>query len=209
MAKIRIGKDISVRWSILTNGEAVPLEGRDLKLIQNLPNKSGAIEIPFTTEENTIVFSHYGKNQTKLGKYTYTLWENYGNINQSVVDSCDGYTLVSTTCMEDDVIEDVSNLETKAITLSTSDMNIGVKGASAYEIAVDKGFVGTEEEWLASLKGKPFTYEDFTEEQIAELQKPALDAAERANAAAESVEGLVSKVEQAVTSAEQAATSAT
>lgn len=31
----------------------------------------------------------------------------------------------------------------------------GPAGASAYQIAVDNGFVGTEEEWLASLKGAP------------------------------------------------------
>ena len=30
----------------------------------------------------------------------------------------------------------------------------GEKGKSAYEIAVDNGFEGTEEEWLASLQGK-------------------------------------------------------
>ena len=31
----------------------------------------------------------------------------------------------------------------------------GEKGKSAYQIAVDNGFVGTEEEWLESLKGEP------------------------------------------------------
>ena len=31
----------------------------------------------------------------------------------------------------------------------------GPEGKSAYRIAVDNGFVGTEEEWLASLKGEP------------------------------------------------------
>lgn len=30
----------------------------------------------------------------------------------------------------------------------------GKDGKSAYQIAVDKGFVGTEEEWLASLQGE-------------------------------------------------------
>ena len=30
----------------------------------------------------------------------------------------------------------------------------GVRGESAYEIAVREGFVGTEQEWLASLKGE-------------------------------------------------------
>lgn len=29
----------------------------------------------------------------------------------------------------------------------------GVDGKSAYQIAVDKGFLGTEEEWLKSLQG--------------------------------------------------------
>lgn len=34
-------------------------------------------------------------------------------------------------------------------------VNLGrVTGYSAYEIAVENGFVGTEQEWLASLKGQ-------------------------------------------------------
>ena len=44
---------------------------------------------------------------------------------------------------------------------------------SAYAIAVKYGFTGTEEQWLASLvgpKGDAFTYEDFTEEQLAALK---------------------------------------
>lgn len=54
---------------------------------------------------------------------------------------------------------------------------IGVKlenefmyGLSAYEVAVKNGYVGTEEEWLESLKGEPFTYEDFTPEQLEALK---------------------------------------
>lgn len=58
----------------------------------------------------------------------------------------------------------------------------GQDGKSAYEVAVSNGFVGTEEEWLISLKGQdgvqgekgekgdPFTFEDFTEEQLASLK---------------------------------------
>lgn len=34
-----------------------------------------------------------------------------------------------------------------------SESSGGTDGKSAYEIAVDHGFVGTEEEWLASLEG--------------------------------------------------------
>ena len=36
-----------------------------------------------------------------------------------------------------------------------------LKGKSAYEIAVDNGFVGTEEEWLESLKGNDLTFENI------------------------------------------------
>lgn len=51
-----------------------------------------------------------------------------------------------------------------------------IQGYSAYEVAVINGFKGTEEEWLASLKGdkgdkgEPFRYEDFTEEQLEALK---------------------------------------
>lgn len=55
----------------------------------------------------------------------------------------------------------------------------GRDGESAYEIAVKNGFDGTETEWLESLHGKngkdgekgdPFTYEDFTQEQLNSLK---------------------------------------
>ena len=48
----------------------------------------------------------------------------------------------------------------------------GIPGKSAYAIAVENGFSGTEEEWLLSLKGEPFTYSDFTPEQLTQLMGP-------------------------------------
>ena len=60
-----------------------------------------------------------------------------------------------------------------------SNFDVGISGESAYQIALRNGFEGTEEEWLQSLHGEPgksFTYDDFTPEQIALLQKPAKDA---------------------------------
>lgn len=58
----------------------------------------------------------------------------------------------------------------------TQGMLKGDDGASAYEIALAHGFEGTEEEWLASLKGEPgapgeaFEFEDFTAEQLEALK---------------------------------------
>ena len=48
----------------------------------------------------------------------------------------------------------------------------GKDGKSAYEIALQYGFEGTEEEWLASLKGADgtMTFEDLTEAQRESLR---------------------------------------
>lgn len=63
-------------------------------------------------------------------------------------------------------------------------------GKSAYAIAVAHGFRGTEQEWLDSLKGlqgpqgepgpkgAPFTYADFTPEQLGALKGPKGDKGE-------------------------------
>lgn len=46
-------------------------------------------------------------------------------------------------------------------------INQGIPGLSAYMDAVLNGnFIGTKLQWLASLKGKDFEFEDFTEEQL-------------------------------------------
>lgn len=57
---------------------------------------------------------------------------------------------------------------------STSKDTKVVNGKSAYQIALDNGFEGTEQEWLDSLRGengKSFTYEDFTSKQKEDLSK--------------------------------------
>jgi hypothetical protein len=48
----------------------------------------------------------------------------------------------------------------------------GIEGKSAYTIAVENGFEGTEADWLKSLKGDAFTYSDFTAEQLHGLRGP-------------------------------------
>lgn len=60
----------------------------------------------------------------------------------------------------------------------------GVDGKSAYEIAKSHGFEGTEEEWLASLKGADGTmsFEDLTDEQKASLKGDKGDKGNRGDA---------------------------
>lgn len=101
MKKIRIGKDINLRWEILTNGEKVSLENRDLKLELVTPLRT-RIDLPFVTSFNIIEAKYRGVDQKQHGIYRITLWENYGKDEQTAVDICEAFQLVSCTCNEND-----------------------------------------------------------------------------------------------------------
>lgn len=101
MKKIRIGKDINLRWEILTNGEAITLEGRDLKLVLINP-LNAKTELDFSVNFNVIEARYKGTDQQRLGTYRMTLWENYQQDNQTVVDCCNAFQLVGSTCEEND-----------------------------------------------------------------------------------------------------------
>lgn len=59
--------------------------------------------------------------------------------------------------------------------VSIPEKYVGPRGKSAYEVAVDNGFVGTEEEWLESLKGQDgfVDFADLSDEQKESLRGPA------------------------------------
>lgn len=68
---IRIGKDISLRWSILTDGAAIPLQGRDLTLEMKSPIGK-VIILPYRVDGNVITITYYGYEQTVVGEYSLT-----------------------------------------------------------------------------------------------------------------------------------------
>lgn len=122
MKKIRIGKDISVRWPILTNGEAQSLDGRDLKLfIKSQYNV--AKEIEFSTKDNIVFFTYPGTEQQMLGTYKLTLWENYGKRGQTAVDCCEAFQLVSCTCKEE---PDCGGFTPEEVALKPSTIEVGI-----------------------------------------------------------------------------------
>lgn len=154
MKNIRIGKDITVRWPILTNAEPLSLAGRDLTLFAKAPS-CDSTQLDFKCEANVAVFTICGVDQRHIGVYGFTLWENWGKPGQTAVDCCDAFRLVSTTCKEDNEIPS-GNLTAETINLESAPLELGVRGddgKSAYELALANGYVGTEAEWLESLKG--------------------------------------------------------
>lgn len=154
MKKIRIGKDIAMVWGpITTRGEALPLEGRNLTVVLR-SNYGKEISLPYKViESDKLSFSFFGKDQQYRGAYSLTLWENLGMIGETAVDKLLAFELVPTTNLETDN-GGSSNLQVETIDLGSDDLVPGIRGLSAYEIAVLHGFVGTEEEWLEFL-GKP------------------------------------------------------
>ena len=153
MQRIRAEKEFVLRWSgILTNGEPESLEGRDLTLY--LINPYGVeSSLAITVENNTITARISAGTCNVLGQYRLKLYENKGKSGQTVLDHCEGFVVVPTTCQEGD---NTPGLDIDSVELSGGDMALGVKGD----------------------KGDPLRYEDLTDEQKAELQRPALEAVE-------------------------------
>lgn len=179
MKCIRIDKDLKITWSgLLTNGEAVSFMGRDIKLYIKNP-LSRLFEITdFVINDNSISFTFHSEDQNFLGVYSLVLYENKGTSHQTVLDYCDAFCLVATTCQEGG--DNDNGIDCEFIDISGGCLSVGVPGLSAYELAVKNGYHGSEEEWLADLA---LTYDELTPEQIEDLQRPATEAAEKADEA--------------------------
>lgn len=176
MKRIRIGKDIEIHWPILTNGEEVALEGRDLKLFVHLPSHMD-IPVDFTTEGNTAIFTISGAMQKSIGVYRLTMWENLQKRGQTAVDYCKAFELVPTTLLEGG--EDESNLTTETVDLEASSLVVGLPGESAYE---------------AFKKYNPNS--ELTEEEYAEAPINAANAANEAAKAANDAAGKIGDIDK-------------
>ena len=98
--RVRIGKDIYIRWAILTDGSALPLAGRDLVLEMHDPRGKTQV-VNFEIEGNTLTVYFPGIEQTKVGDYSFTLWENKGKPRQTVVDKLSAFSLVRYSTQEE------------------------------------------------------------------------------------------------------------
>ena len=148
-----IGKDLRITWPVTVNG-STDLSGADLTL--EMVNPYGSVQtIDFNREDGKIWFIFYGMDQSIVGNYTFTLWYNKGKKGQSVVDQLVTLNLVRHTSQE--FAGDGECVQEESVELGSSNMDVTAKGdpgMSVYELAKLHGFTGTEEEYLASLKGE-------------------------------------------------------
>ena len=142
MKTYRIGNEIQIKWPILTNGEEVSLDGRRLSLyISDQWGNDRKVET-FGTEGNMIVFTFLASEQYKTGVYRLTLFENEGLEHQTACDYCFAFRLVAHSC---DIPADMTVAD---LPLASTNMEVGIHGLSAYEIAVNYGYEGSEEQWM-------------------------------------------------------------
>ena len=121
--KIRIGKELRISWSILTQGQNKPLEGRNLRLYLQEPNRQRRT-LDFTTDANTLLTVLPANTLTRLGNYALILTENEGQEAQTAVDANPAFTLVETTEEEDTPTTEDPNLEIAHINLATGNLTL-------------------------------------------------------------------------------------
>lgn len=138
--RVRIGKDIKVRWAILTDGSALPLADRDLVLEMQDP-RGELYRRDFSIEGNVITMAFPGIEQTKVGDYSFTLWENKGGAGQTVVDRLSAFSLVRYTIQEDftqhgEQVEVLIDLGTSSLTtISGGTTSVLVANLTGYRSA--------------------------------------------------------------------------
>ena len=138
----RIGNPLNIRWPILTNGEALPLTGRNFKLYLTDPMRQTRQIHDFSIEGNIILWTFKSNEQEQAGFYHLTLFENEGEAEQYATDYMRAFRLVPHSN------EVPGDMNAEELPLSSSGIDVGMRGLSAYEIAALNGYQGTEEQWV-------------------------------------------------------------
>lgn len=151
MRKVRIGNDINVRWEVKTDGKAVSLEGRALKLYVRSAYRKEEITT-FTVEGCVVSFTYPASMQRMTGARAVILEDATEGAPRRTVCADQAFILVAHSCEEND--DDVE-FEDFMVSLQ-SNVLIGKPGLSAYEVWLSEGNTGTLEDWYAFLR-KPAT----------------------------------------------------
>lgn len=165
----RIDCDYHIWWPVKLNNGEVSLSDCTLSLeVVNPRGERTLLEHSLT--EDGIEASFPASIQKFLGEYTLVLTVVLED-SKTVVDKYAGIILVPYNVMADPT--EAENLVSSTITVPSGNIAIGIKG-------------------------KAFKYEDFTEEQKADLKRPAIEAAEQ-------VQESINRCNEATVSAENAA----
>ncbi len=181
MQKIKLCRNLKIKWEILQNGSAVTLDGLDLTLI--LVCYSGMRKMAFSTDKSYVVCVIKDSEQLNPGEYWFALYQNYATANQSLVSVCDHFELVADSHCSDSAEATIGG---DSSCNCGPALELGVQGDSAYEVWLKNGHEGSEEDYLAW------------------LQQPADEAAEKADAATQNAIQATADTKAAIQSANEA-----
>ena len=146
MYKLRVGNDINIQWRILRDSIPEDFAGKELRLLMR--GTSQTIEVTgYTIEGNVLKWTYLGKDQKGPSTFTFTLIENEGKEDMFTIDKCDVLRLVSCSCQADDDDGPFDVFVDTDIVLPAP----GRDGKSAYDLAVEYGYEGTEEDFAKML----------------------------------------------------------
>lgn len=163
MRKIRIGNDIQVSWEVKTNGEAVSLEGRTLRLYVRSAYQKQEIT-NFSVSGCVISFVYSASMQKSTGARALVLNDATTGSPEKTICADQAFTLVAHSCEETD---DDPDFEDFMVSLQ-SNVLVGLPGMSAYDLWLLDGNKGTLEDYYAWLR-KPAS--DFATDAAKEEDK--------------------------------------
>lgn len=126
------------------------------------------VRLPLRVDDDKITAWWRADRQFALGEYDIVLYVRKNEAGQAVCDQCRFVRLVAHSAQAD--LPDDSGIEA---VIALQPLTLEMSGLSAYDIAVEHGFEGTEEEWLASLKPDAELREAITKEAEAREQGDA------------------------------------
>lgn len=155
MTIVRIGNNIHVLWKIYNNtGSKYSLSGK----VRKLWLSSAALEKEIDTYQiqyrNELVFTIDAGDLTRYGTYKLVLQlsESDSQTEDATYDLTQLFQIVARTypgaCKELD-----GEVDVQVTSVLNNVVVERIEGLSAYEIAVNEGYVGTESEWIESLNG--------------------------------------------------------
>lgn len=161
MKSIRIGNDINVNWKVFTrDGNKYPLDDKILRIwLLSGPYKKEITEFSLA-HRNELSFTIDAKEITRYGVYKLLLVakdEDTG-LEDASFDVDYVFQIVSKyyVSTNEEVLD--GDVSISPVTIIENITGYGNDGESAYEIAVRNGFIGTEQDWLESLRANVVLY---------------------------------------------------
>lgn len=142
-------KRIPVELVKQPSGEVLdPAELEELRVKVASEREAGMATIPYSVEDGKLVVEVTADISRQLGLGVYTLTATGRIPDPAYADGYHDYEIVAPLCKVTKYGSNETPVKVQANVLE------GLRGLSAYEIAVKHGYTGTEEEWIKSLTPK-------------------------------------------------------